>query len=73
MQLPNHAWRFEGIFKMKLQASEALHPESLQSKTPFARKIESPVKALGVLHGRRFGFAEAATNKPRGDLRQRAS
>jgi hypothetical protein len=39
---------------MKLQASEALHPESLQFKTPFARKIESPIKALRVLHGRPF-------------------
>jgi hypothetical protein len=31
---------------MKSQASEALHPQSLQSKTPFARKIESPIKPL---------------------------
>jgi hypothetical protein len=29
-----------------MQASEAPDPESLQSKTPFARKIESPIKAF---------------------------
>jgi hypothetical protein len=40
--------------KMKLQASEALHPKSLQSKTSFARKIESPIKPLWVLHGRQI-------------------
>ena len=37
---------------MKSQASEALHPQSLQSKTPFFKKIESQLKALRVLHGR---------------------
>jgi hypothetical protein len=31
---------------MKSQAFEAPDPESLQSKSPFARKIESPIKAL---------------------------
>ena len=37
---------------MKSQASELMHPESLQSKTLVATKIESPLKALRVLHGR---------------------
>jgi hypothetical protein len=37
---------------MKSQAFEAPDPESLQSKSPFARKIESPIKALRVLRGR---------------------
>src|SRR6516165_5777623 len=40
----NHGCRFEGISKMKSQASEALNPESLQSQNRF--------KPLGVLHGR---------------------
>src|SRR4029453_18054932 len=52
MQPRNHARRFEGILKMKSQAFEAPDPESLQSKSPFARKIESPIKALRVLRGR---------------------
>src|SRR4029450_9172644 len=51
----NHARRFEGILKMKSQAFEAPDPESLQSKSPFARKIESPIKALRVLRGRLSG------------------
>ena len=37
---------------MKLQASKAPDLESLQSKTAFARKTESPIKALRLLHGR---------------------
>jgi hypothetical protein len=37
---------------MKSQASEVLHPKSLQSKISFARKIESPIKPLQLLHGR---------------------
>src|SRR5579872_6946908 len=48
----NHARRFEGILKMKLQASGAPDPKSLQSKNPFPRKTESPIKVLQVLHGR---------------------
>ena len=52
MQPRNHARRFEGILKMKSQAFKAPDPESLQSKFPFARKIESPIKALRVLRGR---------------------
>ena len=52
MQPPNHAWRFEGILKTKSQASEVLHPESLQSKIPTASKIESSIKLLDVLHRR---------------------
>src|SRR5579872_5064593 len=50
----NHARRFEGILKMKLQASGAPDPKSLQSKNPFPRKTESPIKVLQVLHGRLF-------------------
>jgi hypothetical protein len=38
MRPPNHVRRFEGIMKMKSQASEAPDPESLQSKTTSARK-----------------------------------
>jgi hypothetical protein len=37
---------------MKSQASEALNPESLQSQNRLRQKIESPIKPLGVLHGR---------------------
>jgi hypothetical protein len=51
MSPSNHARRFEGILNTKSQASEAPHPESLQSKTPFARKIESLLKALRVFTG----------------------
>jgi len=37
---------------MKSQASEALNPESLQSQNRLRQKFESPIKPLGVLHGR---------------------
>src|ERR1700691_188386 len=50
----------KGNPKTKLQASKAPNLESLQSKTAFARKTESPIKALRLLHGRltrRFGSA----------------
>jgi len=40
------------ILKMKSQAFKAPDPKSLQSKFPFARKIESPIKALRVLRER---------------------
>src|SRR3984885_15057285 len=43
----------KGNPKTKLQASKAPDLESLQSKTAFARKTESPIKALRLLHGRR--------------------
>src|SRR6516162_5730094 len=39
---------------MKSQASEALNPESLQSQNRLRQKFESPIKPLGVLHGRLF-------------------
>src|SRR6516162_790524 len=37
---------------MKSQASEALNPERLQSQNRLRQKFESPIKPLGVLHGR---------------------
>src|SRR6516165_5833265 len=43
--------------KMKSQASEALNPESLQSQNRLRQKFESPIKPLGVLHGRLCTFA----------------
>src|SRR6516225_10106025 len=52
----NHGCRFEGISKMKSQASEALNPESLQSQNRPRQKFESPIKPLGVLHGRLIRF-----------------
>src|ERR1700685_1992016 len=42
----------KGNSQTKLQASKAPNLESLQSKTAFARKTESPIKALRLLHGR---------------------
>src|SRR5204863_3965424 len=49
---PNHASRFEGIPKTKLQASSASDPETLQSQgTKTARKRLS-LRGLEVLHGR---------------------
>jgi hypothetical protein len=48
---------------MKSQASEALNPESLQSQNRLRQKFESPIKPLGVLHGRQDnqGAVECAT------------
>jgi hypothetical protein len=37
---------------LKSLASEALQSETLQSRTPFARNIEYPIKAVQVLHER---------------------
>src|ERR1700691_1989487 len=42
----------KGNPKTKLQASKAPDLENLQSKTAFARKTESPIRALRLLHGR---------------------
>jgi hypothetical protein len=39
---------------MKLQASDALNSESLQSQNRLRQKFESTIKPLGVLHGRLF-------------------
>jgi hypothetical protein len=46
---------------MKSQASEALDPESLQSQNRLHQKIESPIKPLGVLHGRLAKPSQALT------------
>ena len=48
---------------MKLHAYEPSGPENLQSETRLHQKIESPIKALGVLHGRRFSPG-LASRKP---------
>jgi len=56
---------------MKSQASEVLNPKSLQSQNRLRQKFESPIKPLGVLHGRRFTAVLFQRNRPFGDLRRR--
>src|SRR5438105_11995477 len=49
---PNHASRFEGIPKTKLQASSALDPETLQSQVTKTARKRLSLRGLEVLHGR---------------------
>src|SRR5262249_5627318 len=49
---PNHASRFEGILKMKLQAFRASDPETLQSQLDQTARKRLSVSGLEVFHGR---------------------
>src|SRR5437773_11414782 len=60
---PNHASRFEGIPKTKLQASSASDPETLQSQVTKTARKRLPLKGLEVLHGR----LNRVGSKPRGN------
>src|SRR6516165_11109330 len=52
MRRPNHASRFEGIAKTKLQASRASDTETLQSQVNKAAQKRLSLSGLEVLHGR---------------------
>src|SRR5262249_16618973 len=52
MRRPNHASRFEGIAKTKLQASRASDTETLQSQATKAGKKRLSLSRLEILHGR---------------------
>src|SRR5262249_11616190 len=52
MRRPNHASRFEGIAKTKLQASRASDTETLQSQVNKAAKKRLSLSGLEILHGR---------------------
>jgi len=54
MRRPNHASRFEGIAKTKLQASTASDMETLQSQVNKAAKKRLSLSGLEILHGRLF-------------------
>src|SRR5439155_23893948 len=58
---PNHASRFEGNPKTKLQASSASDPETLQSQVTKTARKRLSLRGLEVLHGRliRSGLADA--------------
>src|SRR5262245_51750263 len=49
---PNHASRFEGILKMKLQAFRVSDPETLQSQLDQTARKRLSVSGLEVFHGR---------------------
>src|SRR5439155_23132419 len=49
---PNHASRFEGNPKTKLQASSASDPETLQSQVTKTARKRLSLRGLEVLHGR---------------------
>ena len=53
MRRPNHASRFEGIAKTKLQASRVSDTETLQSQVNKAAKKRLSLSGLEILHGRR--------------------
>src|SRR5215471_5311121 len=54
MRRPNHASRFEGIAKTKLQASRASDTETLQSQVNKAAEKRLSLSGLEVLHGRQI-------------------
>src|SRR5262249_47596608 len=56
MRRPNHASRFEGIAKTKLQASRASDTETLQSQVNKAAEKRLSLSGLEVLHGRLSRF-----------------
>jgi hypothetical protein len=51
MRRPNHASRFEGIAKTKLQASRAPDTETLQSQVNKAAEKRLSLSGLEILHG----------------------
>src|SRR5262249_73780 len=58
MRRPNHASRFEGIAKTKLQASRASDTETLQSQVNKAAEKRLSLSGLEILHGRLGWFAK---------------
>src|SRR6516162_5000698 len=48
----HHDSRFEGILKMKLQASDASAPEGLQSQNLSRPENRLSVNGLAIVHGR---------------------
>jgi hypothetical protein len=52
MRPQNHASRADGIPKMKLQASGALSPKSLQSQNRCRAENRLSINNLAVVHGR---------------------
>ena len=52
MRRPNHASRFEGIAKTKLQASRASDTQTLQSQVNKAAKKRLSLSGIEILHGR---------------------
>src|SRR4029450_8439091 len=50
---PNHASRFEGIAKTKLQVSRAADPETFQSQLAKIARTRLSLSGLELLHGRR--------------------
>src|SRR5262249_22376504 len=54
MRRPNHASRFEGIAKTKLQASRASDTETLQSQVNKAAEKRLSLSGLEILHGRQL-------------------
>src|SRR5437773_11079383 len=61
---PNHASRFEGIPKTKLQASSASDPETLQSQVTKTARKRLSLRGLEVLHGRRLSRPAQIDLKP---------
>jgi hypothetical protein len=51
-QPQNHACRFEGIVKMKLQGSEVQDHETLQSQIGKIAENRLPLSGLEIFHGR---------------------
>src|SRR5262245_31920993 len=71
---PNHASRFEGILKMKLQAFRASDPETLQSQLDQTARKRLSVSGLEVFHGRLRGLAiDARFTRPSLSLAERRS
>jgi hypothetical protein len=52
MRRQNHACRFEGIAKMKLQGSEVQNRETLQSQIGKIAENRLPLSGLEIFHGR---------------------
>src|SRR6266542_1317169 len=52
LRRPNHASRFEGIAKTKLQVSRAADPETLQSQLAKTARKRLSLSGLELLHGR---------------------
>src|SRR6516165_1977757 len=65
MRRPNHASRFEGIAKTKLQASRAPDTETLQSQVNKAAEKRLSLSGLEILHGQLFigGGGRPGANK----------
>src|SRR5258708_2019438 len=64
MRRPNHASRFEGIAKTKLQASRVSDTETLQSQVNKAAKKRLSLSGLEILHGRLYRGGQDSTRTP---------